>query len=459
VYYTLTGVVADIAVILNLIFLMAGMALFNATLTLPGIAGIILTIGMAVDANVLIFERLREEMKTKRSQSLPLILDKGYGRAFMTIFDANLTTLITAVILFQFGTGPIKGFAITLSLGILVSMFTAVFVSRVIQDVLYASGMQTLHLGFIKFFANANFDFFKKPKLAMSITGLVGVVGFVVLVMGWQSGELKGIDFSGGAEIYAKFDDTIEVQNVRDSLENAGLKNAVIQSVLDQENEVLIRVGEGVVTQPDELTTIVEKAMPGKSFETIGSNIVGAKVGGELLWKALNCLIFSSIGILLYITARFEFRFAVASVITLFHDLLFTLAILAFVGTEFNLPTIAALLTVLGYSLNDTIVIFDRIRENYRSAVLDFRQMVNLSINQTLARTTNTSLTTFLVVLVLYLFAGSVIHDFALTLMIGVVIGTYSSIFVASPILFLMTQGGKKGIKERKKAMIEEAES
>jgi len=451
VYYSFTGIVADIAVILNLLFLLAGMALFKATLTLPGIAGVILTIGMAVDANVLIFERLREESHGKRNQGLPLILDKSYGRAFMTIFDANITTLITALILFQFGTGPIKGFAVTLSLGIIVSMFTAVFVSRVILDVMVANGMKTLSLGSIKFFANANFNFFKAPKLCLSVTSTIGVLGFLVLIAGWNSGSLKGLDFAGGAEVFAEFTEPIDVQEVRQSLASVSLGDAMIQEVIGEDNQVLIRVREGVVSQPAELEAKIHEALPSKDFSIIGSNIVGAKVGGELLVKGLYCLLFSSIGILLYITARFEFRFAVAGVVTLFHDLLFTLAILAVMGTQFNLPIIAALLTVLGYSLNDTIVVFDRIRENYKSTILNFKEIVNLSINQTLSRTVNTSLTTLFVVMILFVFGGSVIHDFALTLIIGVVIGTYSSIFVASPVLYMMTQKRMKEKADKKK--------
>ncbi|MDX9754336.1 MAG: protein translocase subunit SecD, partial [bacterium] len=442
VYYSMTGAVADIAVVLNLILLLAGMALFRATLTLPGIAGIVLTIGMAVDANVLIFERLREELHSKRTQGIPLILDKAYGRAFMTIFDANITTLITALILFQFGTGPIKGFAVTLSLGIIVSMFTAVFVSRVIQDVMVAWGMKELRLGKIAFFSKANYDFFRKPFHFMTFTSTLGILGFILLVMGWVSGDLKGIDFAGGAELFAKFENKVDISDVRSNLARVGVSDAVIQEVLDGENRVMIRVREGVVTEAAELETKLKEALPEQKFETLNLNIVQAKVGNELLWKGLYCIFFASFGILLYITARFEFRFALAAVICLFHDLLFVLAVLAVTKTQFNLPTIAALLTVLGYSLNDTIVVFDRIRENYKSSVLNFKEIINLSVNQTLSRTVNTSLTTLFVVFTLFLFGGSVIHAFALTLLIGIVIGTYSSIFVASPLLFLFTQRG-----------------
>jgi SecD/SecF fusion protein len=446
VYYALVGVVADIAVVLNLFFLMAGMAMFKATLTLPGIAGIVLTIGMAVDANVLIFERLREEVKGKRAKTVALVLEKGYGRAFMTIFDANLTTLITALVLFQFGTGPIKGFAVTLSLGILISMFTAVFVSRVILDTLVANGMKSLSLGSFRLFENPKFDFFRSPKSAMSVSGGLAILGFVFLIANW--GNLQGIDFAGGNEILVEYQQPVDPQTVRDSLAKQGISDPVIQSVLGEENQIMVRVRQDVVENTEMLVSKMQAAMPDQTFEVLTSGSVGSKVGSELLLKGLYCLIFSSIGILLYITARFEFRFALAAVITLFHDLLFTLGLLAVSQTQFNLPIIAALLTVLGYSLNDTIVVFDRIRENYSSAILNFREIVNLSINQTLSRTVNTSMTTLFVVGTLYFFGGSVIHDFALTLMIGVVIGTYSSIFVASPLLLMI---GQKHLAEQAK--------
>ncbi|MBN2328894.1 MAG: protein translocase subunit SecD [Candidatus Omnitrophica bacterium] len=455
VYYALVGVVADFAVLLNLFFLMAGMAMFKATLTLPGIAGIVLTIGMAVDANVLIFERLREEMRaSKRAKTIQLILDKGYGRAFMTIFDANLTTLITALVLFQFGTGPIKGFAVTLSLGIIISMFTAVFVSRVIMDVMVAKGMKTLSVGTMRFFGETKIDFLKNARILMTTTGCLAIAGFLFLVYDWE--KMQGIDFAGGDEVQLQFQQETSVQEVRSAMSEAGYADAVVQRVLGAGNQMMIRVREGEVESPEVLATVLREKLPEKPFnDDFSYNRVGAKVGGELLWKGLYCVIFSSIGILLYITVRFEFRFAVAAVVCLFHDLLFTLAFLAITGTEFNLPIIAALLTVLGYSLNDTIVVFDRIRENYTSALLNFKEIVNLSINQTLTRTINTSATTLIVILMLYLLGGSVIHDFALTLLMGVIIGTYSSIFVASPVLLMLGRQPAPAVAEKngKRAM------
>ncbi|NPU97412.1 MAG: protein translocase subunit SecD [Candidatus Omnitrophica bacterium] len=435
-YYAGSGLIADFAVLLNIFYLLAGMAMFKATLTLPGIAGIFLTVGMATDANVLIFERLREEMRNKRSKTLQLVLDKGYSRAFMTIFDSNLTTLITALVLFQFGTGPIKGFAVTLSLGILISMFTAVFVCRVIQDYIVSRGVKELSLGTMRLFQNANYDFFHNAKAMMTLTWAIGVAGMLLLIFNW--GHLQGIDFAGGDEVLVKFEKPINVQEVRDGLNRQGITDATIQQVLGEENQMLIRVRAGVVESPEALAGMIQQAIASNPFTVISSESVGAKVGSELLFKGINCLIFSSIGILIYITIRFEFRFALAAVIALFHDLFFTLGLIAFSGTEFNLPIVAALLTVLGYSINDTIVVFDRVRENYTSAVLNFKETVNTSINQTLSRTIITGGSTLMVLIALFLFGGPVIHDFAFVLLVGTVIGTYSSIFVASPVLLML---------------------
>lgn len=450
VYYMFVGVVADIAVVMNLILLMAGMAMFNATLTLPGIAGLVLLIGMAVDANVLIYERMREEMKSKRAKNLPLVLDKAYGRAFMTIFDANLTTLITALVLFQFGTGPIKGFAVTLSLGIIISMFTAIFVTRLVFDIIAGRGAETLSIGNIRLFENANYNFLKVGKTLMMVSISIGLAGFILLAVNWE--KYQGIDFAGGSEVILQFDQPIQADEVRTGMASLGVPDAVIQDVLGGEGrQVLIRVRGGenaVIKDSDELSAKIQEAFPGREFELLQSDTVGAKVGGELLLKGLYCILFSSIGILLYITARFEFRFAVAAVAALFHDILFTLSMLAITNTEFNLPIIAALLTVLGYSLNDTIVVFDRIRENYTSGLQNFSDVVNQSINQTLSRTILTAATTVMVIAVLYIVGGPVIHDFAFTLLVGVLIGTYSSICVASPILLMMGKHEPKKVRD-----------
>ena len=264
VYYTMTGIVADVAVMLNIFLLVAGMALFKATLTLPGIAGIVLTIGMAVDANVLIYERMREEMAGKRAKTIQLVLDRSFSRAFMTIFDSNVTTLITALVLFQFGTGPIKGFAVTLSLGIMISMFTAVFVSRVIMDTMVAAGVKDISPGHIRFFATPHYDFIGSYKACFLTSVLVGVIGFGWLLVNWE--HLKGIDFAGGTEIVAQFQQPVSVENVRSAMGQFGLADTVIQQVLGQENQLLIRVREGAVADSAALENQLKTALPNAPF-------------------------------------------------------------------------------------------------------------------------------------------------------------------------------------------------
>ena len=464
VYYSISGMVANIAVVMNIFILLAGMAFLRSTLTLPGIAGVVLTVGMAVDANVLIFERLREEMRHKRTQGVSLIMDRGYSRAFMTIFDSNITTLLTAVVLFQFGTGPLKGFAVSLSLGIIISMFTAIFVSRVMQDLLHSYWMPDLRVGTIRFFHDTHIDFFKHPIIVSCITATFGIVGTIYISYLWYNVKIQGIDFAGGTELFAKFDNKINVQEIRDKLTSVGVSNAQIQEILSAEgNQYLIRIpiDQKLVGSPVPfLEGKIKEAMPDKHFVTVGSNAVGAKVGNELLWKGLNCLFFACLGIGLYVAARFEFRFGVGAVVGLIHDLLFTFAFLAFTGTPINLPVVAALLTVLGYSINDTIVVFDRIRENYKTSTVNFKELINESINQTLSRTIITALTVQITLLALYFFGGPVLNDFAKTLFVGILIGTYSSICIASPVLFWMTKEEQKPVGgKNKKKDLKEAEA
>jgi len=439
-YYRLCGLLADIALVLNLIFLMAALAGLHGTLTLPGIAGIILTIGMSVDANVLIFERIREELRQGRT--VLRAISNGYSQAFRTILDANLTTLITAVVLYQFGTGPIRGFALTLSLGIIFSMFTAVVVTRVMLDAI-VSRREVAQL-------SIGSSFLRKPKvqfvdlmryvfLGSSSAIAAGLLFFVV------QGPVYGIDFTGGTLLEGHFKDPVSVAEIRQVLsdvpfgdEKMDLADSEIKE-FGSSNTFLIRFEN---PQGEVLTKAVRNRVKDAFGERLGEDWlrqevdVGPKIGGELRGKAIKAILYSMLGILIYITWRFEFRFAVAAIIALFHDVLFTMGLLTILRQEFTMPVVAALLTIVGYSLNDTIVVFDRIREKLRTLRrVPFSEVVNIGINETLARTLITSLTTLIVVLALLLIGGTVIFGFALALTVGVFVGTYSSIFVASPIL------------------------
>jgi SecD/SecF fusion protein len=431
IYYLRCGVIADFALLLNLIIVIAVLSMFRATLTLPGIAGIILTIGMSVDANVLIFERIREE--TALGRRVRAAISNGYSKAFVTILDANLTTLITALILFWFGTGPVRGFAVTLSVGIIGSMFTALFVTRTIFVIMGLRESFT-KLTMLQVIGKTKIDFLGKKGIAFFISIVVIGVGlFSFFQKGWKNNF--GIDFSGGSLQQFAFEKTVSLARIRGILKEADIPGSMIQHI-ESNREIIVKTPED---QSREMLQLFKKELPGNPALLLRSETVGPAVGKALRQQAFLAIILAMIAIILYISWRFRhFQFGVAAVIALAHDVLVTIGCFAITGREINLPIIAALLTIVGYSLNDTIVVFDRIREDLRlMKKASFRDVINISINQTLSRTLLTSLTTFVVVLSLFVFGGGVIHDFAFALMVGIIVGTYSSIFIASPVLIL----------------------
>ena len=428
VYYLLAGLIADFALLLNIILITGALSYFHATLTLPGIAGLVLTIGMSVDANVLIFERIREE--SKLGKSLRAAVQSGFQRAFLTILDANLTTLITALILFQFGTGPVRGFATVLSIGIVSSMFTALVVTRLILDFLTQGRAKLQKLTMFQFLKDSKINFIGKRKFAYVLSAIIIAVGMFTFAKRQEANY--GIDFTGGVLQQYRFTEIVPLEKVRKALEPAGLEGVSIQQFANK-REMLLR------TQEDNSTQIKEafkKSFPGNSCEMMRIERVGPSIGRDLRGKALKAVIFAMIGICLYVSFRFEFRFAIAAIVALLHDVGISLGAIALTGRELSIPVIAALLTIVGYSINDTIVVFDRIREDRKlMRKASYVEIINTSINQTLSRTLLTSTTTLIVVLALYFLGGDVINDFAFVMLVGVMAGTYSSIFIASPIL------------------------
>ena len=426
-YYLLTGLIADFALLLNLVIITGVLSYFHATLTLPGIAGLLLTIGMSVDANVLIFERIREE--TRLGKTIRGAIKSGYSKAFLTILDSNVTTLITALILFQFGTGPVRGFATTLSIGILSSMFTALIVTRMIMDLLTANGV-VKKFPMLQLVKQPSINFIGKRKLAYIISLVVIVSGIVSFAV--KGGANFGIDFTGGALQQFKFKHPVSAEDVRGPLSEIGFGNALIQR-FGGGKEVIIRTEKDI---SDSVISKFKESFKTGDYELVRVEKVGPAIGEDLRRKALLAFFYSMIGICIYISLRFEFRFAVAAIVALLHDVLVSVGAMSLTGRQLSLPVIAALLTIVGYSINDTIVIFDRIREDRRlMRKADYKTIINTSINQTLSRTLLTSLTTLLVVAALYFLGGEVINDFAFVLMVGIIAGTYSSVFVASPIL------------------------
>ena len=431
IYYKVFGLIANLALLVNLVMIVAILSMLQATLTLPGIAGILLTVGMAVDANVLIFERIREEVRVGSSPQASI--QAGYAKALSTILDANITTLIAAVLLFSFGTGPIKGFAVTLFIGIVTSMFTAILGTRAVVNLIYGGKrLKSLPIGLRILDKEPRINFMSKRTLALLFSG-------VVLVIAVASLSLRslnfGIDFTGGTLIEVGYSQDVDVEEIRGQLTEGGYGEAMIQR-FGTPRDILIRVApqEEVSNEKisNDIFALLEANTDNKP-ELRRVEFVGPQVGDELTEKGGLAMLYSLIAILIYVALRFEWRFAVGSIIALVHDVIFTVGLFSILWATFDLPVLAAILAVIGYSLNDTIVVYDRIRENFRKirkgSPID---IINISLNQTLSRTIITSLTTFVVLLSLFLFGGEIIHGFATALMIGVVIGTYSSIFVAS---------------------------
>ena len=449
-YYRAAGLIADCALLLNMLFIMAVLAGFHATLTLPGIAGIILTIGMAVDANVLIFERIREELRS--GKTVRAAIDSGYGHALSAIIDANVTTFLVGIVLYQFGTGPIRGFALTLCIGIISSLFTAFFVTRTIFDLITRKSEQSgLSIGPIALFSNLNIRFLSLRNIGFGTSAAVLLIG-IVSILG-INGIRKGIDFAGGTLLELHFDPAVQVEDIRSQLGRVPVGDAEIdlsKSEIKQfgsENDILIRVSEsGAGTEvADGIMGVLESGFADniEEMEWIRrQEKVGPKIGSELSNAAVRAVLVALALILIYMAWRFHrFLYGIAAVVALFHDVLITLGLLSLFDIEITLAVVAALLAIVGYSLNDTIVVFDRIRENLHTARRQgFDGTVNQSINECLSRTLITSATTLMAVLVLMIFGGEVNRDFTITLMIGVVVGTYSSVFVASPVLYLGQQ-------------------
>jgi SecD/SecF fusion protein len=445
VYYRFLGVIANLALIINLILLMGALTMFRFVLTLPGIAGIILTIGLSVDASVLIYERLREELAL--GKSLKAAVQAAYEKAFSSIFDANVTTLITAAILFWKASGPVKGFAISLSLGILASLFTALIVGRNVLSWFVDTGRIT-RVSMLHLISSKNFNFLGKGFLACMLSLallLAGAGAFYV------RGEKNfGVDFRGGDLITLSSPNPIDVGQVRAALQPIGFADASIQeSAQGGKYYVTIRTPLNTSEQAERQ---IMQAMPGAGLKVEGSERVGALVGGELARNSLIALGLGIFGILIFVTLRFELSFAVGAIVALLHDVLMTVGVFALLGRELTLTMVGAVLTIAGYSINDTIVVYDRIREGLASGRKgSIEQIMNESINQTLSRTILTSTVTLIPIICLFLFGGAVLRDFSLAIIIGVVVGTYSSIFIASPIVLWWTRarGGGTGSLRR----------
>ncbi|SLN57809.1 bifunctional preprotein translocase subunit SecD/SecF [Aquimixticola soesokkakensis] len=440
--YTTFGIFANIALLINVGLLFGLLSMIGATLTLPGIAGIVLTIGMAVDANVLIFERIREELRNSKSAARAIEL--GYEKALSAILDANVTTFLTAAILFIMGSGPVRGFAVTLALGILTSVFTAIYVTRAMVTMWYGrknrKGWKLKGFSFVP--DETTWDFFRRAKYTFGFSVamvLASVVAFGALGLNF------GIDFKGGTTIRTQATQAVDIAEYRAALNTLDLGDISITEIFDpnfaaDQHVASVRIGaqDEVAAISPETIKRVEDALSAvvPSIEFVSVESVGPKVSGELIWTAIEAVVAAIAVVLVYIWLRFEWQFAVGAVVALVHDVSITIGVFALFGIPFDLSIIAALLTIVGYSLNDTVVVFDRVRENLRKfKKRDLRGVLNLSINETMSRTVMTSGTTLVALIALLVLGGDVIRNFVFAMTMGIVIGTYSSVFVASNIL------------------------
>jgi SecD/SecF fusion protein len=445
IYYRSAGAVALIGLAVNGVLLFGAMALFGFVLTLPGIAGVILTIGMAIDANVLIYERLREELNT--GKSLKASIDTAYRKAFSAIFDANVTTLLKVVILFWLGSGPVKGFAITLTLGIIASMFSALLVTRNIFSWLLHFNL-VKRISMLHLISSKHFDFLGKWKLSVICSAILLVASGAAFAT--RGPSMFNLDFTGGDSLVLRSDKPISEAQVRGQLEKVGLGSAVIQQETSQRNQQtvhLISIRAPYGTGQKILSDL--KASPETGGLVVeNSETVGPVMGAQLATTSLYALAIAFLGVMVYVAIRFEFSFSVGTIVAMFHDLVITLGIFVITGRQFSLVTIGAILTVAGYSINDKIVVFDRIREGLRSGRRGtIRSLMNDSINETLSRTVLTSGVTLICMLSLWIFGGPVLDDFAFTNVVGVIIGTYSSIFIAAPIVLWWTNLRKGNLR------------
>lgn len=431
-YYLLAGLIASFAVAFNFVLILAGLSLMGATLTLPGIAGMILTVGMAVDANVLIYERMREELKEGRP--LRNAIANGYHKAFSAILDSNVTTLIAAALLFRFGSGPVKGFGVTLTLGLLASMFTAIFVTRVIFDLLLSS-KRLNSIKMLQWIGQSRIDFIGKRRICYALSLIVVVGGMTWFFLLGE--KAYGIDFTGGQVQEFKLETPVPIDQVRATLGRIGLKDAVIQELHDPQagtHSIAIRTSEDV---SEEIEKTLRENFPDRAFEPLRVENVGPSVGRLLRRQATLSLFLALGGILAYVWVRFKnVAFAAAGIAALFHDCLVAMAMMALTHREIDLTIVAAILTIAGFSVNDTIVIYDRIREKARTMrKATLVEIVNLSVNETLARTLLTSLTALMAVLALFVFGGTVLKNFAFCLLVGFISGVYSTVYIASPLV------------------------
>jgi SecD/SecF fusion protein len=442
--YTIGGVFAVISLSVNLLIILGVLASLGATITLPGVAGVVLTVGMAVDSNILIFERIREELN--QGKSLKAAFLAGHEKVLSTILDANVTTLITSSLMIAFGTGPVKGFGVTLTIGVFSTVFCALIVTKLLLE-LFIEGEIIKKFRMNVWTKVPNFDYLKYARPAFATSWIIVLIG--VGMVAYKGHRIYGIDFVGGDEVTLSFDEAVSTGDIRAALEGAGIgeANPIFQNDFTGTNEaVKVQVP---VEQGEQVEPLLLAAFPNAGFEVIGQTTIGPTIGKEIQLNAFMSLGLAIVGILLYVAFRFEFGFGLGAVTSTIHDILMTIGIFVLFDRQFTAPMVAAILLTAGYSINDTIVVFDRIREELKlNPDTKLRDVINNAVNKVITRSVLTSATTFLASIALFIWGGGIINDLAFTFLVGVITGTFSSIFIASPIFFWYHKGDRKHVEK-----------
>jgi SecD/SecF fusion protein len=444
-YYTIGGVIAVGVLAVNIAIILGVLASIGATMTLPGLAGIVLTIGMAVDANILIFERMREELHLGKNLKTALVA--GYDKAFFTIVDAHVTQLCICAIMIWLGTGPVRGFGVTLAIGVFSTMFSVLITGHLIMEYLINLDIVTrfpmLHL-----LRNIQTDFVRYAKPAFIVSWLIVLTGFsFVLFKGRQA---FGTDFLGGDVISIEYNklhqpDLAQVRRVATEHKINDIDPAYVTSIAGGRDLLKIETPYG---ESAPLFDALQKAFPQAEFKDVGESRTGATIGAEIEWNALLSVALSMVVILLYVAFRFEVGLGVGAVVASIHDILMTIGIFVLSGRQFSAPMVAAILSIAGYSINDTIVVFDRIREELKiNPNGTLRDVINLAIRKVFARSIMTSLTAFLAALSLFLFGSGIMKDLSFTFLVGIITGTFSSIYIAAPVFYWWHKGDRKHVE------------
>lgn len=448
VFYSVGGLVAVASLAMNVVIIFGVMASFGATLTLPGLAGIVLTIGMAVDANILIFERMREEIA--EGKSLHTATRTGYEKALWTILDAHIVQLLICAVMITLGTGPIKGFGVTLAIGVVSTLFSVLITAHMVMEILVDKNW-VKKITMRRILGKINVDFIKYGKIAFASSWVVVLLGVIVIIS--KGDRIYGIDFTGGDVIEMQFTEKVDIAKIRKAAETNGVGeiNVTYAASLGGGTETLrVETGDG---KGGAMSDALQKEFPKAGFVKIGESHVGASIGKEIRNTAFLAIGAAMLITLIYIAFRFEFGFGIGAMFSSMHDILMTIGIFVLFGHHFSAPMVAAILAIAGYSINETVVVFDRIREELKlNPNATLRVIVNSAINKVFARTIMTATTTFLAALSLFLFGGGVLRDISFTFLVGIVTSTFSAIFVSSQVFYWWHRGDRKRVEAHQDA-------